>query len=49
MAKSYCSTYLMKKEKCGDCEELLPKYTTDGNKILFTYCVLLIFIITYYV
>lgn len=31
VAKKYCTTCAVKKGKCADCKELLPKCTTDGN------------------
>lgn len=37
VTKKYCATCSVKKGKCGDCEDLPPKCTTDGN-LLLTSC-----------
>lgn len=33
MTKKYCATYLIKKVKCANYEDLLPKYTTNNKFI----------------
>ena len=36
VTKKYCTTYLVKKGKCGDCENLLLKWTINGNFLLIS-------------
>lgn len=42
VAKAYCSTCSAKKGKCADCEDLPPKYTTNGKLIASVSYILLI-------
>ncbi len=45
MNKKYCGVFTMKKEKYGDCEDIPPKYTTNGNTLIayFIYIVNMLF------
>ena len=40
--KKYCSRCKKQKEKCGDCEELPPKYSSNGNKICYIFIKIII-------
>lgn len=37
ISKKYCSRYIKQKGKCGDCEELPPKCSSNGNKKIYIF------------
>ena len=44
VSKKYCAMCVGKKGKCGDCEDLPPKCTTNGNNLLIILLYLLIYL-----